>query len=270
MIFQFNKCKGLIDMLDKNVYIFWQGPEPPLITLLRRIMMMHSNDGNAFKVNLINLESLDKYIKHIPDYFHNLKVEHKADFIRVNILCEYGGLWLDSDTLVMDNLQSLFKICNQKDGFFILENNKALCNGVFGTRANTELMKVWRDQIHSLLSNNTNIEWSDIGSSMLIKLKKESPSLFKNYKIFKGLNNMYPVNWDNCVEEFINKPYNNYKNILRPYQPLIVLVGAVYRKLSDYSEKEIINANIPLSYFIRKSLNISSRYKKTRKNKSKK
>ena len=254
-------------MLDKNVDISWQGPEPPLITLLRKIMVMHSNDGKVFKLNLINIESIDKYIKDIPDYFHNLKVEHQADFIRVNILCEYGGLWLDSDTLVMDNLQSLF---NEKEGVFILENNKALCNGIFGTRANTELMKAWRDKMHSLLSNNSKIEWSDIGSSILMKLKKESPSLFKNYKIFKGLNNMYPVNWDNCVEEFINKPYNNYKHILRSYQPLIVLVGAVYRKLNDYSEKEIINGSMPLSYFIKKSLNTSSRYNKTRKNKSKK
>lgn len=42
-----------------------------------------------------------------------------------------------------------------------------------------------------------------------------NPNLFENYKIFLGLDNLYPVNWDKCSTEFINKPYDNYKNIIQ-------------------------------------------------------
>ena len=73
------------------------------------------------------------------------------------------------------------------------------------------------------------------------------------YNIFNGLDNVYPVNWNNCVIEFLDKPYDNYKNIIRDYQPLIVLVNSVYKKLDDMSEKEILDGNMPLNYFINKS-----------------
>jgi hypothetical protein len=40
---------------------------------------------------------------------------------------------------------------------------------------------------------------------------------------------MYPVNWTHTVEEFINKPYNNYTKIKKDFQPLIILVTRVYK-----------------------------------------
>lgn len=250
-------------MTENNIFLYWNGHEPSLITLLRKIIINHSNHGRSYKVNLINSGNLHEYIKTIPDYFEKLQEVHKADFIRVNVLCERGGIWLDSDTLVMNNLQPLFKIIREQDGFFILENNTKLCNGVFGTKPNTEFMLAWRNSMHELLTQNFHIGWNEIGSSMIEKIRSQSPDILKNYKIFNGLDNMYPVNWKNCVTEYIDKPYENYKTLVRPFQPLIILVGDVYRKLNKYTQREIIDGNMPLSYFINKSLNSES--KKTRK-----
>jgi mannosyltransferase OCH1-like enzyme len=77
---------------------------------------------------------------------------HQADFVRVNVICEYGGIWLDSDTLVLDSLDSLFDLVEIKNGFFIKENNNILCNGVFGSKPNTELMIKWRNEINNELN----------------------------------------------------------------------------------------------------------------------
>jgi hypothetical protein len=65
---------------------------------------------------------------------------------------------------------------------------------------------------------------------------------------------MYPVNWDNCVTEYINKPYENYMTIIREYQPLVVLVNSVYKQLENKGEEEILKGNMPLNYFINKSI----------------
>jgi len=62
---------------------------------------------------------------------------------------------------------------------------------------------------------------------------------------------MYPVNWSNCVDEFITKPYDNYKTIENNFQPLIVLVNSVYKELETKTEDEILNNNIPLKFFIK-------------------
>jgi len=80
-----------------------------------------------------------------------------------------------------------------------------------------------------------------------------NPKLFEKYKIFEGLYNLYPINWTNCDTEYINKPYDNYKTIIRDYQPLVVLVNSVYKMLENKTVNEILDGNMPINYFINKS-----------------
>ena len=199
---------------------------------------------------MITDKNIHKYIKDIPDNFHSLCPAHQADFVRVSVICNYGGLWLDSDTIVLDKLDSLFEIIDKKDGFFIKENNRYYCNGVFGSKSNTQLMLQWKNKIYDIVFKKSNLKWSELGSVILNKL---SVDYMGDYEIFNGLDNMYPVNWPDCVKHFIDMPYDNYKNILRDYQPILILVNSVYKKLDDKTEKEILEGNMPINYFINKS-----------------
>jgi len=240
---------------NNNVYLYWVGNDYKLIKILRDIIYFHSNNGKSYNVHLINKDNIQKYIKNIPDYFHTLQPAHQADFVRVSVICDYGGIWLDSDTIIMDNLNSLFDIIKNKDGFFILQNNEILYNGVFGSKPNTPLMIEWKNRIIQILNEKQNkIQWAEIGNNLLEDIKSQKNEYYNNYKIFEGLNNMYPVNWTNCVEEFINKPYDNYKNIEKQFQPLIILVNSVYKELEPKNESEILDGNSPLNYFLNKTL----------------
>ena len=98
-----------------------------------------------------------------------------------------------------------------------------------------------------------NIFWGEIGKYILENIKNNNSTFYDNYQIFNGLEDLYPVNWNECVTEYINKPYDNYKNIIRDYQPLIVLVNSVYKEVENMTEEEIINSNMPINYFINKS-----------------
>jgi hypothetical protein len=235
-----------------NVYLYWVGNDYKLIKILRSLIYMHSTNGKGYKVTLINHKNIDKYIKSIPKNFYNLLPAHQADFVRVNVLCDLGGIWLDSDTLVVDKLDELFKIIDTKDGFFIKEGD-ILWNGVFGSKPNTPLMKEWKKRILNRLNIDINITWTEIGNTMLEEIKFNNSDYFKNYHIFSGIYDLYPVIWNNSVDEFLNKPYDNYKNIEKPFQPLVVLVNSVYKELEIYSMKEILCGKRPINYFIEKS-----------------
>jgi hypothetical protein len=151
-------------------------------------------------------------------------------------------------------LDSLFNLTEINNGFFIIEGN-TLCNGIFGSRANTPLMIEWKKQMRVVLDIKwTNLGWSDIGNTMLHNMYNTNIILYSNYNIINGIDNLYPVIYHQCVTEFIDKPYDNYKEIIRNFQPLIVLVNAVYKKLEDKTEKEILESNMPINYFINKSL----------------
>jgi hypothetical protein len=70
----------------------------------------------------------------------------------------------------------------------------------------------WKtDLINKLDNKQGNVDWGEVGSQLLQTMYIENPSIYEDYNIFNGLDNLYPVNWDNCVTEFIDKPYDNYK-----------------------------------------------------------
>lgn len=242
-------------MESRNIYLYWIGKEYKLINILRNLIYLHSTNGKGYKVNLITDKNINNYIQNIPDYFTRLCPAHQADFVRVNVICEYGGIWLDSDTLVLDKLDSLFDYIENKNGFFIKENNNILCNGIFGSKPMTPLMNKWKTEMLNILDKKKeHINWGDIGNDLLQKMYTTSSYLYADYNIFNGLDNLYPVNWNRCVGEFIDKPYDNYKTIIREYQPLLVLVNSVYKRLESMTEQEILAGKMPLNYFINKSI----------------
>ncbi len=244
----------------RNIFIYWTGKEYKLISILRNLIYIHSTNGIGYHIILITPENIHNYVSNIPNYFYNLLPAHQADYVRVNVICDYGGIWLDSDTLVLDSLDSLFDIIDNKDGFLIKQNNNILWNGIFGSKKGTCFMKYWKNKLRNKLDiTKGKIGWCDIGNDMLEGIFNSNPGLFKNYKIFQGLDNVYPVNWDNCVTEFITKPYDNYKNIIRNYQPFIVLVNSVYKALENKHIHEILNGTMPINYFINKSFDNSGK-----------
>ena len=235
-----------------NLFLYWEGYEYKLIKKLRDLIYLHSNNGVGYTIHLITPNNLKKYVSELPDCFNEVLPAHRADYIRVYAICKYGGIWLDSDILVLDKLDDLFNIIIQKDGFFIKENNTHLWNGVFGSKPNTKFMIEWLNQINTVLKNKkSNIAWTEIGNTLQKNIETKHPNFLNNYTIFNGLDNMYPVNWDKAKEEYLLKPYDNYKTILRDFQPIIVLCNEIYKEYEN--EKYYNNNKLPLMYFMNKS-----------------
>jgi mannosyltransferase OCH1-like enzyme len=160
---------------------------------------------------------------------------------------KYGGIWLDSDTLVMNSLDTLFSMMEKgKDGFFFLENGKNVMNGVFGSRPGTPLMSEWKKRMLDILYGKETMFWNSLGSELLDSMHN---SLFSNYSMMNGLNTVSPVDWRKCVSEYLEKPYENYKNLERDFQPLIVLVNSVYKHIESNGKRP----NCALDYFMEKS-----------------
>jgi 2-polyprenyl-3-methyl-5-hydroxy-6-metoxy-1,4-benzoquinol methylase len=240
---------------NRNLFLYWIGHEYKLIKLLRELIYLHSSHGKGYSVHLITEQNILDYVDPLPDYFYRLCPAHQADFVRVYVICKYGGIWLDSDTLVLDSLDTLFDKLESGNGFFIRENNQYLWNGIFGSKKQTPLMIEWKNRLTDLLDHKKEkINWSEIGNVMLQSMMIDNSFLYNDYEIMNGLDNMYPVNWNNCVSEYLDKPYENYKTIIRPYQPLVVLVNSVYKALESKTEDEIRNGTTPLHYFIKQSL----------------
>lgn len=248
---------------DNNVFIYWVGEEYKIIKFLRSLIYHHSNNGQNYKVHFINYDNLKDYIDIdvIPDCFWELSPMHQSDYLRVQIIYEYGGIWLDSDTIVMDDLSSLFNILKEKEGFlvneerekkFISEPGNYLINGIFGSRPKTRFMNEWKNKIDLKLQKKKKLDWTDLGEIILNKIKYQYESFLSSYAILNGRKNIYPIHYDYMMLEFIEKPYENWQNIKREYQPVIILTHDLYEKADHLTESEILEKT-PLSHFIKES-----------------
>jgi len=239
-------------METRNVFLYWVGKEYKLINILRELIYAYSTIGKGYTVHLITEKNISKYIQNIPEYFSKLCPAQQSHFVRVNVICDYGGIWLDSDTIILNSLDILFEYIENKSGFLIKYDNINFGNVIFGSKKQTPLMLEWKNKMIEILDRKKGvITWSEIGNDLIQNIYNSN--IYNDYEIINGLDNLYPVFWRKCVTEYIDKPYENYKNIIRDFQPLINLVNSVYKKLENKTEEEILNSNMPINYFINKS-----------------
>ena len=64
-------------MSERNIYLYWVGKEYKLISILRRLIYLHSTSGVGYKVNLIN-NIKTEYCFYYSRYTYSLKKLLKA------------------------------------------------------------------------------------------------------------------------------------------------------------------------------------------------
>lgn len=248
----------MVNPNENNVFIFWVGKEYKVIKFLRALIYYHSAGGKNYKVHLINHENISQYVGPVPEYFWNLSLTHQADWLRVQVICRWGGLWLDSDTIVMSDLSKVFDILKTNEGFVIDEPRKKtsiLINGAFASRPSTRFMLEWKNKMENLLQNNSKIKWTALGEHILQKIRYQHSGFLSDYKILNAKETVYPASWGDSYKEFIEKPYDNWMNLAKDFQPFVMITSLIYRECEKLSEDQILS-NTPMSYFIKKSYSI--------------
>ena len=105
---------------------------------------------------------------------------HQADVIRLQLLIEEGGIYLDSDTLCLKPLTPQLE-----DGGFVMgqEGNEAkLCNAVMLSEKGSEFAKEWLSRYVDFDDDN----WAGHSIELPYRLSKEYPNLIRvmNNKAF--------------------------------------------------------------------------------------
>jgi hypothetical protein len=106
---------------------------PPIVKACYQTLKKFSN---GHKINLITKNNYHNFIT-LPDFVlkkvknKKLSLAHLSDIIRMCLLYEHGGLWLDSTVLLTRPLTSLPEICSQL-GFWTIKDDGeilATCSG---------------------------------------------------------------------------------------------------------------------------------------------
>ena len=94
---------------NRMIWVCWLQGEANMPDIVRTCYNSVKANGNGREVVLITNENVEKYIsipKFIKDKVNNGKMSrtHLADYIRISLLKNYGGLWIDATVLVTDKI----------------------------------------------------------------------------------------------------------------------------------------------------------------------
>ena len=94
---------------NRMIWVCWLQGEANMPDIVRTCYNSVKANGNGREVVLITNENVEKYIsipKFIKGKVNNGKMSrtHLADYIRISLLKNYGGLWIDATVLVTDKI----------------------------------------------------------------------------------------------------------------------------------------------------------------------
>jgi len=97
--------------LPKVVWTHWDSDSPPehVTKTIERMRRMLPDWDVKFLTTDQFLSSINQ--EEIPSNFNTLRVEHQADWIRLKLLKQYGGCWIDSGILLNQSINHLYRDC---------------------------------------------------------------------------------------------------------------------------------------------------------------
>ena len=145
--------------MSEHIFTFWEGSMPEYIKLCMatwKFPYTVLNYANLSQYTELNLQNKDKFT--LPQI---------ADCVRVHVLRDNGGCWLDADTILFGD---------QLPDFPILGYNEKRSNtiGYLKTTANSDMYIKWAEfQDNILNQENPSTEWNVFGNAFTDPYLKE-------------------------------------------------------------------------------------------------
>jgi hypothetical protein len=182
------------------IWQYWEtrGKKPAFVDGLRQLA--HRNSG--CDVVLVTPESLQSYLPDLPSDIPRIReLAHKADMIRSMLVARHGGMWLDSDAIVLKDLNWMFALLDQHE-FVCFNDEGKLAEGrpwvrvnCFLSRPGGRVAREWVRQQHAIFPR-VEYGWDEVGSALL------HPICFAERESVKVLpfEMISPIPWDRVAE----------------------------------------------------------------------
>lgn len=239
-----------------NLFTYWEkssqscGKVPALIKLCRETVVKYCEDD--FNIKFLNPRKVKRLI-HLPEGTWQMRnIAMRTDIIRARILKKFGGLWLDSDLIVLDSLKEVKE--KLKENEFVgykktSHGDNHIPNNFFACKAECESITGYVKTQNKILYNKNQIGWSELGAKAL------TPNV-KNAYLFEE-KRIQPIPWQE-QEKFYKEGEADL-----PEDALCCVyfnnAQAVREKITDLrflmNAEEVLNKDIMLVAIIKQALN---------------
>lgn len=163
--------------MKKVIWIYWENlpgkSEPAHVTLCRKVLYYQCKN---IDIRLVTPENLSDYLPNLPENIHKITLEGntnqpclaiKTAFIRAFLLEKYGGLYIDSDAIILRPLDELFDII-QKHEFIstriISAPIRHISIGLYGSIPNGKIITAYANKLREFIEKKCEYKWGEVGA----------------------------------------------------------------------------------------------------------
>lgn len=162
------------------VWMYWEGPCPEWIKRCQQTVFACARD-----VRLLSPADFEKLWDSDRDIdLSRLHPAQRADFARAFLLARYGGLWLDSDCVVMQPLEAVLEALQDYD--FIAHRERTLgawANDFIGAVPGSRIAAAFYERVCRTLRSRKKIGWLDLGVEALNPTLKTTAASWLEIKV---------------------------------------------------------------------------------------
>jgi GT2 family glycosyltransferase len=152
--------------LHVPLFLYWEGPCPEWILRCRTTMLKHGGDIRLLgRDEFEALRTDDRDIDLDP-----LQPAHRADFIRSYLLAHHGGIWLDSDCLLMRPLDAVYEGLAARGFVAHRDRQGYYSNGFIAAAPGNPIAEMFYRAVVERLRSGKPLDWISIGGEPLTRL----------------------------------------------------------------------------------------------------
>lgn len=220
--------------LDLSVWLYWEGDLPEWIAECRKTIFAH-----APNVRLLSYEGFDELRKSDRDInIDSLYVAHRADFIRSYLLAKFGGLWIDSDCIVLKPLKPIIQLLNDYEFVGYRERSGEVTNNFMGASKDSSIAAAYYEKVCRILRADQKIEWLTLGSKALTTTLQNGNRAW--YELL--VEEIQPICWSNPGAFFVKRDELGHELALNPQSYCYMLSANMLRGYMSDNENFAIQA----------------------------
>ena len=245
------------------IWMYWENKAGHIMSELNRACLetIIKYNRQDFQIKILGDIDIPTYLPNInQNYKKYSQIAHKADYIRFNLLYEYGGIWLDLDTVIFRSLDEV-KEKISKYGFvanaYLDENQKYFpLIGFLGAKKHNEICKIIIEKTNEKLNTSSTDatveqEWDCIGFMLADILNSKS---YDNYIYSIDYFCPYPI-YEKSLYNYTGTNFKDFINKINPQAFGQSIANSVYNEIfQKMNRKEILENNSFIGHVLRIAL----------------
>lgn len=199
--------------IPKIIHYCWFGRKrkPKLVRDCIKSWRKYLPEYQIIEWNEKNTDLTHPFVKYA---YEQKKWAYVSDYIRLIVLYENGGIYLDTDMMLLKSLDMFIK----NDCFFGAEDKAVIGTAIIGSIEQNEFIKKCIE-LYDFIDLGKKIDWHEIVNTIMItQLFKENYSFFENFESNVRFNNItiYPINTFFPFPYIMKDDIINYKEYIKP------------------------------------------------------